>query len=122
MRRPAGLGTTLGDALLAPHRSYLRLLRPVLERGLVKGLAHLTGGGIFDNLPLVLPEGCGAEIDRAAWPVPPLFALIAEASGLPDEELFRTFNMGIGMVREAIAEPVYTIGKLVAGPRTVDLR
>jgi phosphoribosylamine--glycine ligase/phosphoribosylaminoimidazole synthetase len=129
---PAGLGTTLGEALLAPHRSYLRVLRPVLERGLIKGLAHLTGGGIFDNLPRVLPEGCAAEINRAAWPVSPLFALIQEASGLPDDELFRTFNMGIGMVmvcdpseenavREAISEPVFTLGRLVSGSSSVRL-
>jgi phosphoribosylaminoimidazole synthetase len=129
---PAGLDTTLGKALLAPHRSYLRVLRPVLERGLLKALAHLTGGGIFDNLPRVLPEGCAAEIDRAAWPVSPLFALIQEASGLPDDELFRTFNMGIGMVmvchpseenavREAINEPVFTLGRLVSGSRSVRL-
>jgi phosphoribosylformylglycinamidine cyclo-ligase len=104
----------------------------VLERGLLKALAHLTGGGIFDNLPRVLPEGCAAEIDRAAWPVSPLFALIQEASGLPDDELFRTFNMGIGMVmvchpseehavRETINEPVFTLGRLVSAPRSVRL-
>jgi phosphoribosylamine--glycine ligase/phosphoribosylaminoimidazole synthetase len=127
---PVGLDTTLGEALLAPHRSYLGVLRPVLDRGLVKALAHLTGGGIFENLPRVLPSGCAAEIDRAAWPVTPLFTLLAEASGLPDAELFRTFNMGIGMVlvcaaddvaavREAVAEPVHLLGRLVSGPRTV---
>ena len=127
---PVGLDTTLGEALLAPHRSYLGVLRPVLDRGLVKALAHLTGGGIFENLPRVLPSGCAAEIDRAAWPVSPLFTLLAEASGLPDAELFRTFNMGIGMVlvcaaddvaavREAVAEPVHLLGRLVSGPRTV---
>jgi phosphoribosylaminoimidazole synthetase len=127
---PAGLNTPIIEALLAPHRSYLNVLRPLLGKRVVKALAHLTGGGIFDNLPRVLPEGCAAEIDRAAWPVSPLFALIAEASGLPDEELFRTFNMGIGMVlvcavsdedtvRSAIAEPVYPIGRLVSGDRTV---
>ena len=80
----------------------------------------------------MLPEGCAAEIDRAAWPVSPLFALIQEVSGLPDDELFRTFNMGIGMVmvcdpsdgnavREAINEPVFTLGYLVSGPRSVRL-
>lgn len=130
--RPAGLETTLGEALLAPHRSYLRVLRGALNTGQVKALAHLTGGGIFDNLPRVLPEGCAAEIDRKDWPVPPLFALIKEASGLPEQELFRTFNMGIGMVmvcaasdekavRSAIAEPVHKIGRIVDGSRTVQL-
>ena len=129
---PAGWDTTIGATLLAPHRSYLRVLRPVLERGLVKALAHLTGGGIFDNLPRVLPDNCAAEIDRAAWPVSALFSLLSEASGLPDDELFRTFNMGIGMVlvcapgdeqavREAIGEPVFPLGRLVAGPRNVRL-
>ena len=127
---PAGLDSTIGEALLTPHRSYLSVLRPVLDKDLLKALAHLTGGGLVDNLPRVLPAGCAAEIDRAAWPVSPLFTLIAEASGLPDDELFRTFNMGIGMVlvcdpdkeqtvRDAIAEPVYSLGRLVAGLRTV---
>ena len=130
--KPAGLDCSLGEALLAPHRSYLPVLRGALETGRIKALAHLTGGGIFENLPRVLPSDCAAEIDLAAWPVPPLFALIREASGLPDSELFRTFNMGIGMVmvcaeedektvRSAVAEPVYTIGRLVPEPRAVQL-
>ena len=130
---PAGLDTTLGEALLAPHRSYLNVLHGALDRGLIKALAHLTGGGIFENLPRVLPPDCAAEIDRRAWPIPPLFALIQEASGLPDEELFRTFNMGIGMVvicaaddetavRASIAEPVHTLGRVVSGKRTVELQ
>src|SRR5436190_19519152 len=70
------LGATVGDALLAPHGSYLSIVRPVLERGLVKGLAHITGGGITENLPRILPEGCAAEIDRSAWSVPPLFRVL----------------------------------------------
>ena len=130
--KPAGLDTALGEALLAPHRSYLPVLRAALATGRIKAMAHLTGGGIFENLPRVLPEGCAAEIDRAAWPVSPLFALIRETSALPDNELFRTFNMGIGMVlvcaesetktvQEAIAEKTWLIGKLVPGQRTVEL-
>ena len=73
------LGATVGEALLAPHRSYLPLVRPLLERGLVKGMAHITGGGITDNLPRMLPEGCAAEIDLRAWTVPPIFRLLAGA-------------------------------------------
>ena len=128
--RPPGLDTTLGEALLAPHRSYLQVLRAALDTGRIKAMAHLTGGGIFENLPRVLPKDCAAEIDLAAWPLPPLFTLIREISGLSDNELFRTFNMGIGMVlvcsadneqalREAIAEPVYSLGRLTAtgGPK-----
>ena len=128
--KPPGLEVTLGDALLAPHRSYLQVLRGALTTGHIKAMAHLTGGGIFENLPRVLPNDCAAEINLAAWPIPPLFGLIREISGLPDDELFRTFNMGIGMVlvcsadneqslREAIAEPVYSLGQLTAanGPK-----
>src|SRR5437870_2348037 len=74
----AELGTTVGDALLAPHRSYLALVRPLLARQSVKGLAHITGGGITENLPRVLPEGCGAEVDVHAWSVPALFRLLQE--------------------------------------------
>ena len=92
------LHTTIGEALLATHRSYLPLVRPLLERGYVKGLAHITGGGLTENLPRILPEGCGAEIDRRAWTVPPLFKLLQLRGGVKDEEMFRAFNMGMGMV------------------------
>jgi phosphoribosylformylglycinamidine cyclo-ligase len=92
------LGTTVADALLAPHRSYLRALGPLLSAGLVKGLAHITGGGITENLPRVLPEGCAAAIDRRAWPVPPIFTVIAQRGRIAVDEMFRAFNMGIGMI------------------------
>lgn len=130
---PSGLDVPLGEALLSPHRSYLNILRDALTQGLLKGLAHITGGGIFDNLPRILPKGTAAEIQQKNWPMPPLFALIREVSRLPDEELFRTFNMGLGMVmvcspshekalRKAIAEPVWTIGQITTGEGTVTLR
>lgn len=92
------LGTTLADALLAPHRSYLPVVRPLLERSYLKGLAHITGGGITDNLPRILPEGTAAEIDLRAWPVPPLFQLIQRHGSITRDEMLRTFNMGVGMV------------------------
>ncbi|MGB7218966.1 MAG: phosphoribosylformylglycinamidine cyclo-ligase [Vicinamibacterales bacterium] len=92
------LGTTLADALLGPHRSYLPVVRPLLERGYLKGLAHITGGGITDNLPRILPEGSAAEIDLRAWPVPPLFQLIQRHGSIARDEMLRTFNMGVGMV------------------------
>jgi phosphoribosylformylglycinamidine cyclo-ligase len=94
----AELGTTVGDALLAPHRSYLPFVRPLLERQSLKGLAHITGGGITENLPRVLPEGCGAEIDLRAWDVPALFHLLQERGSIAREEMFRAFNMGIGLI------------------------
>jgi len=92
------LGTTIGDALLRPHRSYLPVIRPLLGRGLVKGMAHITGGGITDNLPRILPEGCGAVVDRNAWEVPAVFNWLQRQGGVPDDDMLRTFNMGIGLI------------------------
>ena len=92
------LKATVGDALLAVHRSYRALLGPVVDRQLAKGLAHITGGGITENLPRILPEGVAAEIDRGAWQVPAIFQLLQQAGGVSDDELLRTFNMGIGMI------------------------
>jgi phosphoribosylformylglycinamidine cyclo-ligase len=92
------LGATVGNALLAPHRSYLPVVRPLLPRQTLKGLAHITGGGITENLPRVLPEGCSAEIDLRAWSVPALFQLLQERGQIPRDEMFRAFNMGIGLV------------------------
>ncbi len=95
-RNYPGLDGTLGDALLASHRSYLRELQPVLSK--LKGIAHITGGGLLGNVHRILPEGLGARIDRDAWQVPPLFALIQREGNVPEEEMWRTFNMGLGIV------------------------
>lgn len=92
------LGQTVGEALLAPHRSYLPLLRDLVSSGLLKGLAHITGGGITDNLPRILPAGVSAHVRRGAWRVPPLFAWLCAAGGVPEADAYRTFNMGIGLV------------------------
>ena len=92
------LGTTVGDALLRPHRTYLPVIRPLLGKGLVRGMAHITGGGITDNLPRVLPEGRGAVIDRTSWQVPALFQWLQRQGGVPDEDMLRTFNMGVGLI------------------------
>ena len=94
----AELGATVADALLAPHRSYLPVLRPLLSEQALKGLAHITGGGITENLPRVLPDGCGAEIDLRAWNVPALFRLLQERGQIARDEMFRAFNMGIGLI------------------------
>jgi phosphoribosylformylglycinamidine cyclo-ligase len=88
----------VADALLTPHRSYLPVVRPLLEARLVKGMAHVTGGGITDNLPRVLPDGIGAVVRRAAWEVPAIFRILGEAGRVPGEDLMRTFNMGIGLI------------------------
>jgi phosphoribosylformylglycinamidine cyclo-ligase len=96
LHEPCGSGT-LRQALLAEHLCYLPALTPLLERDLVHGLAHITGGGLPGNLPRMLPEGLAARLDPSSWPLPPIFQEIARL-GLPASELYRTFNMGIGMV------------------------
>jgi len=90
------LGKTLGEALLTPHRSYLTELKPLLH--LIRGLAHITGGGFSGNVPRILPKGVTARFDTTAWEIPPLFRLIQSQGSVTREEMYRVFNMGIGMV------------------------
>jgi phosphoribosylformylglycinamidine cyclo-ligase len=92
------LSATVAEALLAPHRSYLGAVMPLLDRGVVKGMAHITGGGITENLPRTLPEGRSFELDRASWTVPPLFTWLQAAGRIADAEMFRAFNMGVGLI------------------------
>ena len=127
------LGTTLGDALLAPHRSYLGAIRPLLDAGIVKGMAHITGGGLTENVPRILPDGCAADIDRSVVGVPPLFALIQQRGHIAIDEMYRAFNMGVGIVvvcaateadrissmLESRGDRPIRIGRVVAGDRTV---
>jgi phosphoribosylformylglycinamidine cyclo-ligase len=127
------LAMTAGEALLLPHLSYLKPLDDLLDQGVIKGLAHITGGGLTDNIPRILPEGMAVKIDRDSWTVPPLFELLRRLGNVSDSEMYRTFNMGIGMVivcsardAETVAndlrrrgEMVYTIGKVVRGNREV---
>src|SRR5688572_5862928 len=130
----ADLGVTAGAALLAPHRCYLPIVRPLLEREHVKGMAHITGGGITENVPRIFPEGCAAEIDLGAWAVPPLFRFIQDRGAISRDEMYRTFNMGVGLVVACAArdgdriissvaragEPnAARIGVVVPGERTV---
>lgn len=98
------LGETVGEALLRPHRSYLPVLRPLLGKRILKGVAHITGGGITDNLPRIMPLGTGARIDRHAWRTPPVFRWLGEAGSVPEPDLRRAFNMGIGLIL-VVAEP-----------------
>jgi phosphoribosylformylglycinamidine cyclo-ligase len=92
------LGRTVGEALLEPHRSYLHMVKPVFDYGSIKAMAHITGGGITDNLPRVLPHGTSAAVDMSSWPVPPLFQWLQAAGSVPREDMLRTFNMGIGLI------------------------
>jgi len=91
-------GVSLGEALLEPTRIYVKPLLPLVREGLVHGLAHVTGGGLVENVPRVLPKGCRADIDARSWEFPPLFALLQDGGTVAAEELARTFNCGIGMV------------------------
>jgi phosphoribosylformylglycinamidine cyclo-ligase len=92
------LGVTVGAVLLEPHRTYLPIIRPLLDATRIKGMAHITGGGITDNLPRILPHGTAAVIDTAAWTVPPLFRWLQQAGHVPADDMLRTFNMGIGLI------------------------
>ncbi len=124
----AGLGRTVVDVLLAVHRSYLAAVAPLLDEGLVTSAAHITGGGIPDNLPRALPAGVGAEILLDSWDEPALFRLLREAGRIPEDDMRRTFNLGVGMILVvaparlgAVLErlvphgPGWVIGRCVAG-------
>jgi len=131
---PEHTGSTVADVLLAVHRSYLAALRPVLDR--VHALAHVTGGGLPGNLDRSLPPGLDAEVDLASWEVPPLFRVLGEAGGVPRAELFRTFNMGVGLcaladradaqmvidAARAAGVPAWVMGHVAPGSGVVRLR
>jgi phosphoribosylformylglycinamidine cyclo-ligase len=92
------LGETVGEALLRPHRSYLSVLRPLLGTGFIKGMAHITGGGITDNLPRILPDGVTARVDRQSWRTPAIFRWLGESGSVPEADLRRALNMGVGLI------------------------
>ena len=126
------LGLPLGEVLLVPHRSYLSAIEALWAGGVeIKAMAHITGGGFYENIPRVLPPGIGVRLERDAWPVPPIFRLIQQRGAIDEQEMYRVFNMGIGLVllispeqvaraREALPE-IRIIGEAVAwtgsGPR-----
>lgn len=130
------VGRTIGEELLRPHRSYLNALMPLLdEGGMIHALAHVTGGGIIDNLPRVLGVDFGAVIERRAWAPHPIFGLIQQSGGISDEEMFRAFNMGLGMLlicpsesASAVVqrlndagEAAYVVGEVLRGPNEVSI-
>ncbi len=129
------LGCTASQELLKPHRGYLSAIEGLLDSGLIKGLAHITGGGLLENIPRILPEGTAAEINADSWPVLPVFDLLMRIGNVPEREMYRTFNMGIGMVvivstdeagrvrthLDLLNEAHYDIGRIVEGSRTVSI-
>jgi len=134
--RLEALEMTVGEALLQPHLSYLKPLNELLDSGMIKGLAHITGGGLTDNIPRILPEGAAVEIDKGSWPVLPVFKLMQEIGSVSEAEMYRTFNMGVGMVvvtsatDKAAVEShlreqgtaVYQIGRVSKGDQEVTIR
>jgi len=90
------LGRTLGEELLEPHRCYYQQLKPLLP--IIKGMAHITGGGLMGNVPRILPQGVAAQFQSRAWTIPPIFQLIQQRGNIDRDEMYRVFNMGIGMV------------------------
>jgi phosphoribosylformylglycinamidine cyclo-ligase len=125
------LGATVGEALLEKHTSFLKPLEAVLGSGRIKGLAHITGGGFTENIPRILPENAAVEIRRGAWRELPIFGLMQTLGNVADQEMFRTFNMGIGMIvvcaeedKEFLKENLgecFEIGRVVEGKKEVSI-
>src|SRR5215211_239355 len=122
------LAESLADSLLAPHRSYFNVIYPHLSK--VKALAHITGGGFIENIPRILPEPLSAVIHWGSWQIPPVWKLIQEKGSISTDEMYRVFNMGIGMIaiidqslvsefQRSISEPTFVIGELVMGEQKV---
>ena len=103
----------IGDELLKLHRSYLKPLRALDDAGLLKGAAHITGGGITDNTPRILPKGLGVRIDLGTWPVLPIFELLRKIGRIPEQDWRRTFNLGIGMIFVVSPRKLAEAGKIL---------
>ena len=130
------LGRTLGEELLTPTRLYPKVCLPLIEKFDIHGMVHITGGGFYDNIPRILPEHCGVEIDASSWPQLPVFGLLQEWGQVAWPEMYRTFNMGIGMILvvaaadaesvrrdlESRGEVSYVIGTVIEGVRQVTLK
>ncbi len=110
-----GSKKTIGEELLAPHVSYLPQVRALKKAKMVKGLAHITGGGLIDNPPRVLPKNVNAVIELGSWPISPLFKLLADTANVSNEELYQTFNMGIGMIAIVDSKHAEQAAKLIKG-------
>lgn len=131
-RDPGKLGTTLAEALLAVHRSYLPQVRQLRQHHAVAALAHITGGGLLDNIPRVLPDHLAVELDEGSWRIPPIFELLRERGGIERDEMRRVFNLGLGMIlvceeisaelARTLSEPPLAIGRVVARTKEAAVR
>jgi phosphoribosylformylglycinamidine cyclo-ligase len=134
-RRAPGLGETLAEALLRPHRPYARPVLGLRRRVTVHGIAHITGGGLPGNIVRILPDGCRAVLGQSRWTAPPIFTMIQRRGRVADDEMFRTFNMGLGLVLavpagsadtavrllERAGERAWVVGEIASGTRGVDI-
>lgn len=129
------IGRSLSEELLATHRCYAPAVLPLLDEFDIKGMAHITGGGFYENIPRILPPPCSVTIERRTWPIPPIFNLIQERGNVPEPEMYRTFNMGIGFILvvspeqgpllahrlNAVGESAYILGNVHRGVHEVDI-
>ena len=130
------LGKTLGEALIAPTKIYVKTLRNIKEAGVkIKGCSQITGGGFYENIPRMLPDGIRAEVKKDSYEIPPIFKMLSQDGDIAEEMMYNTFNMGIGMVLaiapedvdatikaiEAAGETAYVIGQTVVGEKGVTL-
>ena len=125
------LKNSIGLELLQPHRSYFTQVYPLVAKGLVKGLVHITGGGFYDNIPRILPTGCGVKIKPGTWPVLPIFEWLQRVANIPREEAYHVFNMGLGLLIicspntlseiQATLPESYLVGQVVPGAKTVEI-
>ena len=127
------IGEKAGTALMKTHRSYLHVIQKLVAAGMTTGMAHITGGGITENLPRILPKGMGAQVELGSWPVLPIFEHLRALGQVSEEEMMRTFNMGVGLIAAVPAEKFtraktllnraeekfHVIGRIVKGERRV---
>ena len=110
------------DQLLQPHKNYLKEVKELIKKYNIKGIAHITGGGFLDNIPRILPEGVGVEIRKGKWPILPIFKIIQAKGDVPEMDMYRTFNMGIGLILISDDEiPIYKVGEVIKGNKQVKL-
>ena len=130
------LGTTLGEALIAPTKIYVKALKAVKEAGVtIKGCSHITGGGFYENIPRMLPDGIRAVVEKDSYPIPPIFTMLQKDGDIAEEMMYNTYNMGLGMIlaldpadvekameaMKAAGEDAYIVGKVEAGEKGVTL-